>query len=187
MISGVSGKVQFIGPDWITIQTSGGVSYYVAATAQTLSHHQVGSLANLLTHLIVREDQLSLYGFASQDELKFFQKLISISGVGPRMALSILNAGPVQQIQKAIAGGDLAILTTISGVGKKTAERILVELKNQIEISTGDDSGSDSEDLLAALTQLGYNAYEVRRIAMEIPTNLSTEDRIKYALQLLSK
>ncbi|MEZ4210500.1 MAG: Holliday junction branch migration protein RuvA [Patescibacteria group bacterium] len=116
------------------------------------------------------EDQLSLYGFSNQDELRFFQKLISISGVGPRMALSILNAGPVQQLQKAIAGGDLAILTTISGVGKKTAERILVELKNQIDVSLDGDSSSDSEDLLAALTQLGYNAYEVRRICHGNPS-----------------
>lgn len=188
MIGSISGTVSQSGTDWLVIKTPSGVGYLVAVTSTLALHNPIGSSVDLYTHLVVREDQLSLYGFAHESELRFFQQLIGISGVGPRMALSILNAGKVETIQSAIAQNDVAILTTISGIGRKTAERIMIELKNKVFDTVSTNSDSNSEELLAALTQLGYNAYEIRKVAMEIPSSLaSTEDRIKYALQLLSK
>ena len=188
MIGSIDGTIGGAGSDWLIVQTTGGVGYLIATTATVATAHPVGSPVKLLTHLVVREDQLSLYGFLREIDLRFFQQLISVSGVGPRMALSILNAGHVESIQTAIAQNDLAILTTISGIGRKTAERIMVELKGKIGELPNTQGSLDNEDLLAALTQLGYNAYEVRRVAMEIPGTLTTtEDRLKYALSLLSK
>ncbi len=188
MIGSISGTVSQSGSDWLVIKTSGGVGYLVAVTSVLALQTPVGSPIDLFTHLVVREDQLSLYGFATESELKFFQQLIGISGLGPRMALSILAAGKIENIQSAIAQNDVAILTTISGIGRKTAERIMIELKNKVISGPTTSSDSDSEELLVALTQLGYNAYEIRKVAMEIPNSISTtEDRIKYALQLLSK
>lgn len=188
MIGMITGTVAASTPTSLLIQTPGGVGYLVATTIDTATAHSVGTKVQLLTHLVVREDQLALYGFATEPELRFFNQLITVSGVGPKMALAILGAGTVSQLQTAIANNEVAILTTISGVGRKTAERIMVELKNQVQSTADGADPAGTEELLAALTQLGYNAYEVRRIALEIPSTLSsTEERIKFALKLLAK
>jgi len=187
MIGSITGKVTVSSLDALVLQTSGGVGYLLATTQTVTAAAPVGTELTLVTHLVVREDQLSLYGFVSPAELKFFEQLISVSGVGPRMALAILNAGKVESLQTAIVKNDLAILTTISGIGRKTAERIMIELRNKVTEGAVDGKETDSEDLIAALTQLGYNAYEVRRIALEIPATLTTtEERIKHALKLLA-
>lgn len=188
MIGSITGKVSNGGADWTIIQTEGGVGYLVAATTTTVAKYPVGSPVTLFTHLVVREDQLSLYGFETSGELQFFQQLLSVSGVGPRVALAILNSGKLENLQTAISKNDVAILTTISGVGRKTAERIMIELKNKIGAIGNGEEAVGTEELLAALTQLGYNAYEVRRVVVDIPVELvTTEDRIKYALKLLAK
>ena len=130
---------------------------------------------------------MSLYGFLTDAEVNFFAQLIGVSGVGPRMALGVLNAGKVEEIRSAIGGGNVAIFTTISGIGKKTAERIIVELKGKLELGDLKLAGA-AHDLLTALTSLGYNAYEVKQILPDIPRELAgTEARIKYALKLLGK
>lgn len=188
MIGSISGKVSAAGIDWIVIETSGGVGYLVSATATTVNKFPLGSELTLITHLVVREDQLALYGFETSEELRFFQELLSVSGVGPRMALAILNSGKLENLQAAIGKNDVAILTTISGVGRKTAERIIVELKNKLSSLSPSATNAATEELLAALTQLGYNAYEVKRVVVDIPSDIeTTEDRLKYALKLLAK
>jgi Holliday junction DNA helicase RuvA len=187
MIGTIRGKVGAHGTDWLNVETAGGVGYRINATNDTITSFPPGSEVSLLTNLIVREDQLTLYGFQIEAELNFFTQLIAVSGVGPRMALAILNAGKVGDIKAAVASNNLAILTTISGIGAKTAERIMVELRGKVGPS--DDSlPSDAEDLLVALTSFGYNSYEVRRILPSIPNNLATtEEKVKHALQLLSR
>lgn len=188
MIGSITGKVSNLGIDWAIINTEGGVGYLVSATTTTLAKYPTGTSITLFTHLVVREDQLSLYGFETTAELHFFQQLLSVSGVGPRVALAILNSGKLESLQTAIGKNDVAILTTISGVGRKTAERIMIELKNKLGPISSTSEATDTEELLAALTQLGYNAYEVRRVVVDIPVELNTtEDRIKYALKLLAK
>lgn len=187
MIGSIRGKVTATGLDWVLIETASGVGYRAYATHAVVSAAQTGAELYLLTNLIVREDQQTLYGFESQAEIDFFVQLIGISGVGPRMALAILNAAKVKDIKAAVAANNVAILTTISGIGAKTAERIMVELKGKVGV-VDEDVMTDSQDLLVALSGLGYNSYEVRRILPQLPANLATvEEKIKYALQLLSK
>jgi Holliday junction DNA helicase RuvA len=187
MIGGIQGQVVGKGLDWVLLHTSGGVSYKVAVTQAISSSVQLGDPLSLLTHLVVREDQLSLYGFMTEAELVFFSQLIGISGVGPRLALSVLNSGSVSDLKTAIASNNLAVLTMISGIGKKTAERILIELKNSLDV-IANTSASDAEDLVSALIGLGYNAFEVRKVLTQLPTDLpSTEAKLKYALQQLGK
>ncbi|MFA5010175.1 MAG: Holliday junction branch migration protein RuvA [Patescibacteria group bacterium] len=187
MIGNIHGQVISKGLDWVLVDTTGGVGYKVSVTHSVLSSAVINEPISLLTHLIVREDQLTLYGFTAQAELEFFVQLISISGVGPRLALSVLNAGSVNELKTAIVSNNLAMLTMISGIGKKTAERIMVELKNRLDV-IGMPISADTEDLLSALTGLGYNTYEVRKILTTLPANLaSTEEKLKYALQLLGK
>lgn len=187
MIGSITGSVQSSGLDWVLVSTPSGVGYRVSTTTDIVGRFPVGSDIQLSTYLVVREDQLTLYGFEAEADINFFQQLLGISGVGPRVALAILNSARVEDVKTAIASNDVAILTTISGIGLKTAQRIMIELKNKIDaFDVG--SSSNTEDLLAALTQLGYNAYEVKKIIAQIPRDLaSTEDQIKYALQLLSK
>ena len=187
MIGSITGTIAVKGPDWLLLQTTGGVGYKVFATHAVISTAVIGGRLELLTHLVVREDQLSLYGFATMAELNFFSQLITISGVGPRLALSILNAGSVDDLKTAIVSDNLAVLTMISGIGKKTAERIMVELRNRLDV-IGTSYSPDTEDLLSALIGLGYNAYEVRQILTSLPKDLATtEAKLKYALQHLGK
>ena len=187
MIASISGTVQSKGLDWLLVATSSGVGYKVSTTHAVVADYSINAPVSLLTYLVVREDQMSLYGFLTEAELNFFTQLIGVSGVGPRSALGVLNAGKVEELRSAIAGGEVAIFTTISGIGKKTAERIIVELKGKLDFNDTKFAG-DARDLLTALTSLGYNAYEVKQILSDIPKDLSdTEDRIKYALKLLGK
>jgi len=187
MIGYLTGTVQNKGFNWIILETSGGVGYKVFVTSEIVTKFKTNSNISLLTHLIVREDQLTLYGFQTEAELNFFVQLVSVSGVGPKSALGVLNAGKVSELKTAINTADVAIFTTISGIGKKTAERIIVELKNKIEAVTG-AIPAGTHDLLTALTGLGYNAYEVRKILPDIPKDMDdVEDRLRHALKLLSK
>jgi len=187
MIGSITGVVKVKGLDWLLVETTGGVGYKVAATHTVIAPLMPDQPVSLLTYLVVREDQLSLYGFSTDAELNFFTQLIGISGVGPRLALSVLNAGSVDDLKTAIVSNNLAVLTMISGVGKKTAERIMVELKNRLDV-IANTSASDAEDLLSALTGLGYNSYEVRQVLTKLPADLpSTEAKLKYALQYLAK
>lgn len=185
MIGSIKGTISHKDLEWALVSTSSGVGYKIYVTSEVLNGASLGEEVELQTHLVVREDNLSLYGFQNLAELGFFQQLIGISGVGPKLALSILNAGKVSELKSAIGRGEVAMFTMISGIGKKTAERIIVDLKGRVEI---DDTPLESEDVLTALVGLGYNNYEVRKIIQSIPRDLQdTEEKIRYALKLLSK
>jgi len=186
MIGSLTGKVAAVGSDWTLVETASGVGYKVFTTTEVISGYEPNADIKLLTHLVVREDQMTLYGFLTAAELGFFGQLIGISGVGPRLALSILNAGKVADIKSAVVSNNLAILTTISGIGAKTAERIMIELRGKVDATA--DLADDTQDVLVALSNLGYNSYEVRKVLPQLPKNLgSVEDKIKHALQLLGK
>ncbi len=163
-----------------------GIGYKVFTTPQVLTR-EIGEEIELYTHLQVREDALTLYGFANASELSFFELLTTVSGVGPKMALSVLSAGDLELIKGAIVSQDAAVFTKVGGVGKKTAERIIVELKEKISGSVSLQGFGKSDDLLSALEQLGYSLREIKEALKGIDHSLSTEEKLKQALKLLSK
>lgn len=145
----------------------------------------------LVTYMVVREDALDLYGFLTEAELSFFELLISISGIGPKTALGILNVASVHTLQTAIATGDTTHLTKVSGIGKKNAEKIVLELKDKIDTISGLEHGEamkNESDALEALTSLGYKEHEAREALKKIDKTISdTSGKIKAALKLLGK
>jgi Holliday junction DNA helicase RuvA len=167
-----------------------GVGYKVFGTIPTIEGLKEGKEASLWTHLAVREDSQTLYGFPIKEDLHFFELLISsVSGVGPKTALGILNVSSVSNIRKAVSTGDTSHLTKVSGIGKKMAEKIVHELKGKFEAEA--DSGislRDEVDALEALKALGYKHNDAREALKEIdPSITDTGERVKKALKMLGK
>ena len=144
----------------------------------------------LHTHLIVREDAHLLYGFASDDERVAFRQLLKISGVGPKLALSVLSGLSLNDLAAAVANKEAGRLTKIPGVGKKTAERLLLELQGKFTLTAGSTSraaSTQSGDVVNVLLALGYNAKEAEWAAKQLPVDTNVSDGIRQALKLLSK
>jgi len=146
-----------------------------------------GEAVSLFTHLVVREDAHILYGFATQEERAAFRQLIKISGVGPRTALSVLSGLSVADLAEAITLQDAARLTTVPGIGKKTAERLLLELKGRIITGTGKAQASGASDVVNALIGLGYNEKEALQAVKGLPPGLGVADGIRSALKSLAR
>jgi len=164
----------------------GGVGYKVFTTFTTLDA-TIQKPVSFWTHLAVRENALDLYGFTTKEELAFFELLISVSGIGPKSALGILSLASVRDLRHAIVSGDTGHLTKVSGIGKKNAEKIVLELKDKLD-GTDADSGSTSNDMdtLEALTSLGYSEREAREALKKIGVETNTGERIKKAIKILS-
>jgi Holliday junction DNA helicase RuvA len=188
MIAGVKGTIEAIGSNWVIVDV-GGVSYQVFVPTSTLSTlGVVGQPVKLHTHLHVREDNLSLFGFGTAREMAMFETLITVKGIGPKLGLAMLSGMDVEQLTMAIAGGDANLLTGIPGVGKKTAERIVLELKDKIGgewmLTQDMESVQGNSEVVAALTSLGYSVTEATRAVATLPNKpLDLEDKIKFALQ----
>ncbi|MEK7596590.1 MAG: Holliday junction branch migration protein RuvA [Patescibacteria group bacterium] len=170
----------------------GGLGYKVFATTVTMEKLREGKEASLWTHLAVREDSQTLYGFLDRDELHFFELLISISGIGPKTALGILNVSSVSNIRKAVSTGDTSHLTKVSGIGRKMADKIVLELKGKFGMESADaaDGASlrDEIDALEALEALGYGHREAREALKAVEKSITdTGERVKKALKLLGK
>jgi holliday junction DNA helicase RuvA len=189
VIGSLRGPVSHLGLDHVIIDI-GGVGYRVVVSPALLGKLRVGSEASLLIHHLVREDQVALFGFNKPEELAFFELLMTVNGVGPRLALAITSAHPVTRLQMAIVTDDLDVLTSVSGVGRKTAERIVLELREKIHaagIAVGPGATADS-DVVAALESLGYTASEARRAAGTVATvEGGLDERIRAALQELAR
>ncbi|MFC1640641.1 Holliday junction branch migration protein RuvA [Patescibacteria group bacterium] len=170
-----------------------GVGYKVAASETVLSRlPQIGESAALHTHLHIRENAQELYGFMSLDELEMFELLISISGVGPKAGLGILSQATPNEIQHAITAGNTAILTRVSGVGKKTAERVVLELKNKIkEFQITDVTGKrdilePAKEAMDALVALGCSESEAKEALSSVSVDVTkVEEQVKEALKIL--
>lgn len=189
MISLLSGTIEFKGERFIIIN-AGGVGYKVFAPSEVLRTFRLGGEAKLWTHLHVREDSLELFGFLSYAEMEFFETLISVSGVGPRSAVGILGIAPLDTLKRAIAAGETSYLTKVSGIGKRMAEKIIVELRDKMgagTVSEGmrEELKSDA-DVLDALASLGYSQREARDVLSAIPQDIvGTQKRLQAALQQL--
>lgn len=168
------------------------LGYQVFIPQTLLNKIIIGSEVELFTHLRHSEDAMSLFGFKSREELQFFELLITISGVGPKTALGVIEVAKLSDIKKAIFRDDPSILYKVSGVGKKTAERIVVELKNKLDALPTNEkeinlADTDTETF-DALLSLGYSERDVREAIRKIPADLERmEDKIKSALKYLGK
>ena len=192
MITGLQGIVERGGPDWVVVKV-GGVSLLVHIPTSTPSIlRALGEEVTLYTHLQMREDGATLYGFASQEELQLFEMLIGVAGVGPRVALTMLSAMKPDQLELAIATGNIEFLTQVPGVGRKMAGRLVLELKGKLEKSWGvipiTQATEDNAEVMAALTALGYSLAEANRAVAALPSSsdLSLEDKVKLVLQQLA-
>ena len=192
MIAHLEGVVAGFGANFIII-SAGGVGYKVyipLATAQKLGK-SIGKNAELWTHLISREMALELYGFETQEELEFFEMLVSVSGIGPKSALAILNLADVTTLKSAIASDDASYLTKVSGIGKKSSQRIIIELHDKFEIVGGDGEPSalkDELDAIEGLQSIGYSTKEARDALKTVPADIKgASERITEALKILGK
>jgi Holliday junction DNA helicase RuvA len=173
----------------------GGVGYEIDVPMSTFYNlPALGEKVALHTQLIVREDAHQLYGFASHDERSAFRQLLKISGVGPKLALTILSGMSVAELSHVVAAQEVGRLTKIPGIGKKTAERLLLELRDKLPgaaaalLSSGSEPGpSARNDVLDALLALGYNEREASWAVKQLPANLDVSDSIRQALKFLSK
>lgn len=197
MIASLHGVVEAIRPDSLVLDV-GGVGYRVFAGPGTLSAAREGQRLKVHTHHVVREDLQALYGFRTTEELGFFELLITVTGVGPKVALAIVSSRAVADLQLAILQGDEAVLTAVSGVGKRLAARIVLELKEKVAAAGGAGSigpagsaGASESEVSAALHALGYTSGEARdasRAAVaSLPPGSSLEDRVKAALRSLRR
>jgi len=169
-----------------------GIGYRVFVGPDVLRKAKKEETIKLWTHLYVREDSMELYGFSEYAELDFFEILIQISGIGPKSALGVLSVAPLDTLKRAIASGETSYLTQVSGIGKKIAEKIILELKDKLgKIGFGAEENiflKEEEDVLRALRTLGYSYSEAREAIKQLPSNITgTQERVKEALKILSK
>ncbi len=188
MIVGIRGSLAAIGPDWVHV-TVGGVTLQAFVPANAISAlGPTGSTVSLNTLLRIRDEQPVLYGFPDEGSSQLFTLLTGVSGVGPRLALALLSSLEAGALHMAIASGDAAALATAPGVGRRTANRIILDLRGKVEDIEGEgmvSSSSADGEVLAALSALGYSASEVKAAVDALPNSqdLTVEDRIRLALQ----
>lgn len=195
MIGKLTGKFGGTTSDGAVVIEVGGVGYIarVPLFALTTLRTQALEEISLFIHTSVREDALDLYGFPTEDELRFFKQLMSVSGIGPKTALGILNVSDVGTLRRNIAAGDAAALTKVFGIGKKSAERIVVELRDKLALEQtargeSSQSGGDDAEVVEALAALGYSLQEARGALKQtgsLAKNASVNERISAALKAL--
>lgn len=181
MIARISGTVVEQQEKGVVIET-GGIGYMVLTPAML----SLGETVTLYTHLIIRDDAHELYGFQTSEEKLLFNKLISVSSVGPKTALHILTLYPLQDLVRIITSGDAPAIALVPGVGKKTAEKIVIDLKDKLSGFSISEQGAQN-DLVEALLSLGYKEYQIRSIIPSIDTTVSLQKQIASALQLIKK
>ena len=187
MISSVAGTLEGTGADWVEVGV-GGVNLRIHVPDTAVSNvGRVGEPVRLYTSLQVREDSLTLFGFPSDDECQTFETLLNISGIGPRLALAMLGRFSPQALAQAVEAGDTKALSSVPGIGRRTACRIVLELKGKLDLdfAAGSSAGPDS-DLVDALTALGYSDVEARESLAATNPDGSDEDRIRLALERLT-
>ncbi len=192
MIGRLTGNIAHTDSKYIILDVNG-IGYKVATTIDIMSRlGKEDGKVTLWTYLAVKENALDLYGFSSPQELDFFELLITISGIGPKTALGILNVASINALETAIQTSDTSHLIKVSGIGKKVAEKIVMELKDKIDkISHTPESKHamrEDADVVEALKSLGYSQNESREALKELPKNIvKTGDKVKEALKILGK
>ena len=185
MISYLKGTILAKNTDYLIIENQG-IGYKVFATPLLLSLN-IGEWCEVFTYHKSTDDGQALFGLSDFESLRFFELMLSVNGVGPKTALSILSIAPVNTLENAISSGDAGFFSRVSGVGKKTAERIILELKSKIGSLDGVTIGANASDVYDALLALGYSTREARTASTRVDLSLSREEQLKAALKLLSK
>jgi len=191
MIATLEGTLEYRGADSVIINV-GGIGFQAYIPSSTLSQlGAIGDKVSLYTHLHVKEDNISLYGFASSDELVLFKSLISVSGIGPKAALALLSALNPEQLAMAITGGNVDFISQVPGIGKKMANRLVIELRGKLEREWKGAAlplAPENTDIIAALTSLGYSLREATQAVSSLQDSreLSLEEKVKMALQQLA-
>ena len=189
MIAHLNGTIIHTTDKFVIIDVAG-VGYKVFTTADALKSVSLGETASLFIYTAVRENSIDLYGFIDVNEMSFFELLLDVSGIGPKSALGILGVASIDTLKKAIATGDMSYLNKVSGIGKKTAEKIIVELRDKLHAHKGEDGASSAlrgeSDIVEALKSLGYSQNEARDALKNVPAEVEgTNARIKEALKIL--
>ncbi len=185
MIFSLFGKINYKGENFLVLELNN-ISYQVFVSEKIFKKVKLNERIKIFTYLYSREETQELYGFETIDELEFFKKLLSVSGVGPKIAQGILSLGKISEIKKAIQEGNINFLAKVPGVGRKIAQKIIVDFSGKIEeiIKT---KISDKK-LIDALLKLGYRKDEIKEVISQIPEGIKeTKEKIKYALKILGK
>jgi Holliday junction DNA helicase RuvA len=187
MIGHIEGKVTALRSNFCIV-SAGGVGYKVASTKDVLHTLREGHIVSFWIHTAVREDALDLFGFISEEDLEFFELLLTVSGIGPKSALAVLNVAPATTLKSAIAAGNATYLTNVSGIGKKTAQKILFELKDKVVATSFDATLRSDEDALEAMRALGYSMQEAREALKHVPGSVvGSQARLREALRTLGR
>ncbi|MDD2753306.1 MAG: Holliday junction branch migration protein RuvA [Candidatus Portnoybacteria bacterium] len=192
MISSLEGKITLCAEKHIILEANG-IGYKIWCSEKTLSKlPQIGETVKLFTYLSVKETSWDLFGFLAFDELEFFELLISISGIGPKTAANILSVATAEDLQEAIVLGDETILSRVSGIGKKVAQKIVIELKSKVKkLSKGSGDKfrvADDIEIIDALVAMGYKVYEAREALKSVPMEVKgVENKIRETLKRLGK
>ncbi|HZS43203.1 MAG TPA: Holliday junction branch migration protein RuvA [Candidatus Paceibacterota bacterium] len=191
MIARLEGTVSYKDPRFLILSV-GGVGYKVFVAPEVVGGAAEGGPLSLWTYLAVRENALDLYGFADQESLKFFEMLLDVPGIGPKSAMSVLSVAGIATLTSAIQSGDHAYLTKLSGIGKRTAEKIVMELRDKIGAGGADEGGStesrEISDALDALKSLGYREREAREALKKVSKEITgTSQKVKEALKILGQ
>ncbi len=186
MIRNLSGKILSRNDNEIVVEING-VGFLVSVTPHVAAELSEQAEASLWTHLAVRENALDLYGFIEREDLRFFELLITISGIGPKSALNIMSISSVEEIKRAVREDNPNYLTQVSGIGKKTAQKIALELKDKIgDEDEGGETLKGEAEAIEALTTLGYSTQVAREVLREIPRDITdTSERVRAALKKL--
>lgn len=190
MIASIRGTLLFVGVDHAVVET-GGVGFQIFAPRNVLGAlGEIGGEVRFYTHLHIREDLLALYGFASTDQRHLFETLLGVSGIGPKVALSLLSSSPADELRAAIAGGDTARLSRVPGIGKKTAERLVLELRGKLDVkglppAATPAAQAANAELAEMLVSLGFSAAEASAAIAALPADAPStiEDRLRLALR----
>ena len=183
MIGSIRGTIIEKTDKFLIVET-GGVGYKINVSPDTLSKSKKEEEVLLWIHTHVREDAFDLYGFLHQAELEFFEMLLGVSGIGPRSALAILGVASIETLRKAIGTGDTSYLTKISGIGRKTAEKIVIELRDKMGEEREGTSLQGELDALEALKSLGYSQNEAREALKKVSPDSNTKTKIKEKPQI---
>ena len=188
MIGSLKGKIQAKGANYIILETQG-VGYKVFITPLLMAEVKIDQELFLMTLTYVREDQITLYGFPTLPELEFFELVLTVSGVGPKSGLGIMSLASLNMIKSAIVSEDPSVFTKVSGIGRKTAERVIIELKDKLKGQVdAAPVAKEHSDAMDALLSLGYSPQEARDALKTVPMDISSlQEKVKLALKALQK